>query len=268
MNQNDLVSFEQVEQSFTDFQKLQEQLPEGAVVALAREVLQSLAKQTVDPESQSRDVLDLCNALIGTDNKAAAALVEGILKQGVDANQLYLEYLGPASQKLGQWWTANKVTFADVTVGTGRIYAIMRTIERRNPRPINLTSKTALFATIPGEDHILGLRMAADMARKDGWEIELALDESHDALIDRITSENHLIIGLSAAGKHALPNLARLVFAIRVNAPKAYIFVGGNIADVAEQSIKLMDVDGMATDYQSAMANLENFWAKLQPDLA
>ena len=260
----DLVSFDQINRSFQDFKQLRKQLPEDAVVALAREVLKSLARQMDDSGTKSKDVLELSHALVGPDNKAAPLIVERILKNGLDTNRLYLEYLSPASHQLGQWWDESEVSFADVTIGTGRIYAIMRALERRRPKKTFLVNKTALFALTPGEDHILGLRMASDMARKDGWHIELAVDDGHDALIERITSSKQLIIGLSAAGRHSVPNLARLVIAIRLKAPKAYIMVSGNVVDVAEESVRLMDVDGMARDYKGAMQHLDQFWGLLR----
>jgi len=69
------------------------------------------------------------------------------------------------------------------------------------------------------------------------------------------------IIGLSASGTHTLPALAKLVIAVRLAVPEKLILVSGPIIGEAEEEVKLMGVDGMAPDYDSAFIEMERLWA-------
>lgn len=263
-DESGLVHEDLYHQSFTDLSQLQMQLPEEVLVALAREVLDGLARKLAQPSVRDAAITELCDALIGSDAKAAAKLIEARHQQGADVNTLYLEYLAPAAHELGSRWKSDKITFADVTVGTGRIYAIMRSLRRRTTSARNIDSKTAFFASVPEDDHTLGVKMAADLARKDGWNVDFEIDGSHEEILTRIENGGHTLIGLSGGGKHSVPNLTRLVLALRVQQPGAMILISGNIVDVAPDTLRLMHVDGMARDYQSAMSELDRLWNGLQ----
>lgn len=259
-----VVVEETYHKSYADLTQLREQLPEAAVTALAREVLNRLAQQTKAKTADPNGVIPLSEALISDDPKSAAALIDELFKANVPINQIYLEHLSPAAALLGKWWETDKVKFSDVTVGTGRIYAIMRSMNARSQPAHPPKIKSALFAMVPEDDHVLGLRMAVDLARKEGWEVEAHLSSDHDTLVEEIGAADHLLIGLSAGGIHSLPNLARLVVALRISNPLAKILVSGGIADAAKEQIGLLNVDGVARSFEDAMFKLETLWASFQ----
>ena len=253
------------DQAFADLNQLQTQLPEEAVVSLAREVLDRLARQLKETKSLDTTVNDLCEALIGKNAQTASSIIKQNVKDGADFNALYLEHLAPAAKMLGDWWNADRISFAQVTVGTGRIYAIMRSLNSRMIPNYIPDQKSAFFAATPGDDHTLGVKMAGDLARKRGWQIDVELDGTHDQLIEQMVEGNHLLIGLSGAGIHSLPNLAKLVMAIRVSIPNARILVSGNVIRAAEESVRLMHVDGIGRDFDGAMKELARLWTSLLP---
>lgn len=268
MAQNDddfaLVRTSLYEQSYNDLDQLRMQLPQDAVVSLAREVLVRLANMTSNPATPPGTIRALADALISADPQAAAKLIEQYHLEGTDVKKLYLDYLAPAAQRLGQYWEHDEITFTDVAIGTGRIYAIMRNLARRFP-PIELPQqKSAIFASVPDESHTLGVTMAADLFRKEGWTIDLEIGAPHDALIDRITRSGHLLIGLSGAGLHSLSALTRLVLALRISLPHALIFVSGNTVAEAGESLKLLHIDGMSTDFDDTLRQMNDFWTVLQ----
>jgi methanogenic corrinoid protein MtbC1 len=250
--------------AYSDLNELHQRLPEGAVIDLAREVLKRLAAKnagkTVDPAVFST----LGNALIAPDATTAARMIDDLYKSGIAIKAIYLDYLAPTTALLGEWWETDQITFADVTVGTGRIYAIMRSINRRSRPEVLPERKSAFFATVPDDDHVLGMKMAVDLARKAGWEIEARLDSDHDRLVEDIAKSGELLIGLSAGGIHALPNLARLVLALRISAPVSKILVSGHIVDLAQDQIELLQVDGIGRSFEEAMTQLETLWQAFQ----
>lgn len=250
--------------SYDDLNQLQKQLPQDVVASLAREVLEGLARKMAQPQAHSDAIMDLAKALIGPEPKAAATLIEKHYQNGADVNALYLDYLAPAALQLGKWWESDEVPFSSVTTGIGRIYAIMRLFRPRIRPSGKLDKKSAFFASVPDDDHTLGVNIAAELARKAGWHIEVEMDSEHDRLVERIVTSGHRLIGLSAAGKHSVPDLTRLVLALRINLPDALIMISGNVVEAAADSLKLMHLDGAASDYETAMQELDRLWATLQ----
>ena len=94
---------------------------------------------------------------------------------------------------LGTWWEEDRVSFVEVTVGTSRMYAIMRALRRQMPLASHIHSKSAIFASVPGETHVLGVRMAADLLRKEGWDIELKIGRTHEELVVEMTNSGSRI---------------------------------------------------------------------------
>ncbi len=263
---DDLFRHDVYEQSYQKITGLKAKLPEEVVVSLAKEVLARLsghirAKPVSEVVISEALVLELAESLVSADAKAAAAVITRERTTRHRDAAVYVSYLAAAARRLGDWWNEDKVTFAQVTIGSGRIYAILRSLKPvLEQETRTATAKSALFATVPGEDHTLGIRMATDMLRTNGWEIDLLLGSDHDALVERIAQSGQPIIGLSGGGEHVLPNLAKLIVAIRIWAPKALIMVSGQVVEDSRDLVDLMAPDAMASDFDTANARLNELW--------
>lgn len=240
--------------------QLKSQFPSTTVESLAREVLQRIARDAAAEVARApghAKIIELCEALIDTDDQAGARFIREVRARGTPVESIYLNYLAGAAHMLGTWWEENRATFAEVTVGTSRMYAIMRAMQRDLP-PVSLKpGKVAVFATVPGEEHVLGVRMAADLFRKEGWDIALKIGKSHDELVAEMADSQVLVIGLSASSDRVLEALSRLILALRIQNPMISIFVSGKVVADHEDTVALMDVDGMAPDYHSAKRLLD-----------
>ena len=141
------------------------------------------------------------------------------------------------------------------------MYAIMRGLRRLIAQPDPLSSRHAFFASMPGETHTLGVTMAADLFQKRGWVVDLEVGRDHDQLVDALGHTNHAIIGLSASRPEQIATLARLIVALRIVKPNAFIMVSGQIVDAEPDIAKAVDADCASNDAQSAIAVLENLLA-------
>ncbi len=250
-------------QTSADLIALKATLPREAVISVAREVLSQLASRVADAAPRTDSVTRLSRALIDDDPRAAAIEIEAHHKRGVSVEALLLGYLGPAARQLGEWWETDEITFATVTIGTGRIYAIMRMLNRLLPIATVPEHKAALVASVPGETHVLGARMAADLMRDKGWTIDLEMGLEHEELMESIASSGHLVLGLSAAGEHALPALARLVLAVQMAHPQIAIFVGGNIVAECREQVSLMGIDAQSQNFAESAALVDTLWERV-----
>lgn len=258
-------------QTITEIGTLRTRLPEDALTVLAREVIRRLADHPVVLSSalarpSDAKIDELTRALLLPNPLAGKAFISRIREQGASMETVYVSYLAAAARRLGTWWTEDKITWAEATVGTGHIYAVMRGLKPvflpRRPPP---NQRAALFLPVPGENHTLGIEMAADLVAKEGWDVTLKRDLDHDALVQYAASSGHAVIGLSAAGEHSLTPLAQLIIALRISAPGAYILVSGNIVRKVPDLAQLVGADAVEADFDPALRKLEELWDQAHP---
>lgn len=214
-------------------------LPEAALVVVAQEVIRRLAGWAEEmaqrhgkppPQRIEPDIATLCARLVGLDPGAAAAMIRDAHREGATHEELCVYHIGAAARRLGWMWDNDRVTYADMAVAAGRMLGILRDLRDMAPPVVPRRGRYALFASVPGEDHVLGVTMAADLFREDGWDIDLRLGDDEDALVAAVTAHDYPIVGLSAASIARVRALARTIVALRVAQPKLLIFVGGYLA--------------------------------------
>lgn len=245
---------------------LRERLPEDAFAELAREVIRRLS----DHSSEGYDAVafpsdatidELAEALIDIKPDAGIAIVNRIRAKGASVETVYLAYLARAARTLGDWWEEDRISFPDVTLATGHIYAVMRGLRPLfKPGDDLLTHPAAFFAAVPGENHMLGISMAADFFRKNGWDVSLKRGMTHDEIVHYAATSGQRLIGLSAGGDHAIVPLAKLVIALRISAPEATIMVSGAITQVEPEAVEALGVDIIPTSMDDALSQARAFW--------
>lgn len=221
-------------------------LPTGSVTSLAQEVISRLASRSA-ASSVGDAASEMADALASRDQEAGLRLTLRLLSGGADVETVYLSHLAGACRILGQRWQEDTLTSSQVTIAAARVYAIMRGIGS------NLTPKRwpdgrhAVFATVPGERHTLGITMVADLFRRDGWLIDLKVGRSHNELLAELAETDFTILGLSAATPDMLPDLVRLVAAVRVSQPHVKIILSGHLAETEPRLSSLTDADYVST---------------------
>lgn len=238
-------------------------LSEAELAHLAEEVLRRLARAVAAQQDSiqhpsSRDIEAFCTALMTDDEAESINFVERLRGAGATLDTIYLSYMAGAARRLGEQWTADTISFLDVTMAAGRMYAIMRGLRRLIAQPDPFTDRHAFFAAVPGETHTLGVTMAADLFRQRGWIVDLEFGKDHDALVDALTRTNHTIIGLSASRPEQIGALARLIVALRIVKPSAYIMVSGQILDKDPDAARAADADNAITNADAAIGILES----------
>jgi methanogenic corrinoid protein MtbC1 len=250
------------------FEAKRSKLPPEAVERLAREVVARLAAAgrgdrdlsmaPAAPAPDPRMVRAFCDVLLTPDATAPLRFLEEELAPIVPQRTALYGYIAAASRTLGAMWDEDRITFVEVTLSVGKLYALVRAIgsdgtRRRiadNPR------KYALFASVPGEQHTLGVAMAAEFFRNAGWDIDLQIGGSHDTLLARADQLRPAAVGLSLSSGAGLDALARLVVALRLMLPELVIAVAGGDDIDAETLRALVDLDLVITDANQAQNDL------------
>lgn len=219
------------------------------VVAQTRDVL---ASQDSDDQRPSPHITELAFALVDADQSRADAMIAALLRDGIGIQDLCLDHLAPAARMLGASWERDQLQFADVSLATARIQAIIRTMPATPVQFSGRIDDRAHFAAVPGETHTLGVIMAADHFRRLGWDVSLLIGMDHSDICRRIQRDDCNLVGLSCAGRHAVPALSRLVTEIRHLRPDMGIVLGGHIVTDLDAVDALPQLDGLIDELDGA----------------
>lgn len=216
-------------------------------------------KLGVNPEQ----VASFCDLLLLPDQpRVALDFITARRAEGATTGDVYLGYIGGAACLLGEQWERDLITPLQVTAGTGTLYALMRSLREatyltRSPDH----RRAALFATVPGEQHGIGITVAADMFRAAGWDIDLQNGLDHGQLVDRARHTLPTIIGLSLSTSERLSDMVKAILALRLLLPEAIIGVAPAGDLTSEDVQRMADVDLIFGDAASAITMLDELIA-------
>lgn len=249
----------------TLFAAKRREFAEDALEALTTDIVGHLASRArPDPVLDGTGINDasvdaFCDALIDPTPDAALEFIERRRAEGVTRQGVYLGYVGAAARRLGERWEGDLLSFADVTIGSGHLYALMRAMraERPTKQPPYDARRRALFATVPSEHHSVGITVAANLFRDAGWEIDTQVGRDHNELLAHVERTRPQIIGLSLSTENRFGALVRLVVAMRIVMHDAIIGVAPAANLNSERILDLVDIDLLFEDALSARAQLE-----------
>jgi len=240
-------------------------LPQQAVSELAREVVRRLAFRM--PNSVSRndlptedEIAELCDALLSPQDRAADDFILNVRRNSADIEVVYLSYVAGAARRLGQLWDEDQISFMDVTLGCGKLYRIIRGL-RHVIAPSIIKDRDeypAMFALVPGETHTLGIEIATDIFRREGWDVDMMVGLDHDHLIEQSDRRTYRAIVLVANSDSMIEPLTRLVLALRISHPMSHIVVAGNILNHYPNISWLVGSDAVIRDIETAVVKLRD----------
>lgn len=199
-------------------------------------------------------------AIIRHESVAAAKdIVQEIADRGVPIETIFLDLLTRSARALGEMWERDEADFTEVTVVLCRLHEILRAFspafqsEERDPETGGLRPRI-LMATACGDQHILGVLMAAEFFRRAGWVVSCEAGASLNAL-ERVLRETEFdVIGLSGAcGVDAVRlqnEIEKLRRASRNSDVK--VIVGGRLFAESPELAAEIGADAVAVDAAAA----------------
>lgn len=183
----------------------------------------------------------LASLLIAVDATSAFALVKAALYRYVSLGSLITELLEPAARDLGDLWQSDDCTEIEVTLGLGRLQAIAREFGLGSPRLRALHPPVVLVAPQPGEAHMLGAMLDAEMLWQAGWSPRVDFPSSSSALDSLVASTwiDALDLSLSTSFQrdHRLAQVAKTIASARLASlnPDVVVVVSGRVfSDLAK----------------------------------
>jgi methanogenic corrinoid protein MtbC1 len=196
------------------------------------------------------------------DGSDSVLLIEQLLDDGVNPEILMLELLAPAARLMGDMWTRDEANFLDVTLGLSRIQRVLRqfrfpTLESAGDRG------SALLVPVPGEQHVLGLRLVEEFLMRDGWLVRCTPVANVEQLRQLVAADPYDFVGFSISGERLLPALKSAIREVRVASRNrnVRIMVGGVAFAGQDRSTLPIDADAFIGDAREAVAQAKRWHA-------
>ncbi|SDX99956.1 MULTISPECIES: cobalamin B12-binding domain-containing protein [Salimicrobium] len=153
-----------------------------------------------------------------------------LVRKWVDERSLlevHEEIITPAMYYVGELWQTNRISVADEHLATATCDYIMTLI---SPRKGASNGKKAIFFNVEEEEHHLGLKMAADIFREEGWESRfLGTGVPDDHVLQQIEKFRPDVICISAALSYRVPEMHNIIDILKKRMPDSVILIGGRI---------------------------------------
>jgi methanogenic corrinoid protein MtbC1 len=167
-------------------------------------------------------------ALLDVDAVAAGDVVRDALGSGMDGYGVLDDVVAPALYEVGRRWELGEVTIADEHLATGIAHrvlvAVYPILVDADPR----SRERVLMAGAEGEEHVLGLRIAADVLEGAGFDVQFAGGALPlHALLQAIERHRPRIVGLSATFAVDRGALRDAVTTLRTEVPEVGLLLGG-----------------------------------------
>lgn len=208
------------------------------------------------------DVDAFARTLLDPSREAAELLLDAHCERGVPPEVIYLELFTPAARLLGDLWLVDHCSFSQVTLGLWRIHGLMHEMSptfhasATKPHLHGRSERRILLASLPGQQHTLGLSVLSEFFRRDGW-IALCIPSPEPGLTQSTLSAHWFdVFGLSASMDSEIDDLEKTIKAARKTSqnPRLNILVGGPLLLRRPELCDMIGADGTAADAPAALA--------------
>ena len=215
------------------------------------------------PASQPapHDIKHLADLVLRREKVEAERFVAAVRARGVDTEALLLDLLAPAARHLGAMWETECADFIGVTVGLRYLQGIAHDL---SGEPTEMASSGAggrrvLLVALPGEQHVFGTQIVAEMLRRARWDVWDAPGATEDDILSLVNTEWFAFVGVSIGAPEQLEALAALIRRIRRTSQHRGIrvMVGGRPFEGHPDRVTQVGADATAVDAREAVVQAE-----------
>jgi methanogenic corrinoid protein MtbC1 len=158
----------------------------------------------------------------------AQRVVQAALMSGATGTQIFARVLTPAMYRIGARWERAEITAADEHLATAITNRVIGSVYGALSLEMPTSMERVLIAAVEGDEHVMGLRMIADVLEGSGYEtIYLGAGMPLAGLLESIAQHKPMVVALGATAPWSASKLAETVLAIRGADRALPIVLGG-----------------------------------------
>lgn len=194
-------------------------------------------------------------------------IVAGLRGAGMTTERLFLECFTPLQRESGRLWQYGRMSVEEEHRRSAIVNALIH--QTALPDRTAPAAGSVLLLCAPGEQHDIGLKMIAQLARLDGWDVVLpgraqTAEQIYVMVLDRRPDVLVLSASLTASVCALVPLIARVKSDPRCAGTA--IVVGGAPFVRFPQLARIVGADATAPDAAAAMALLPELRAGRRPE--
>lgn len=198
------------------------------------------------------DLDHLCDQLLRGPPRQAEKALDQLILSGMNTRDLCLRVFPQAARQFGVLWDENAVSYSSVQLAMLRIEGFLE--EVRSPEPVKITQRTkqAILASVPGDGHKIGVKIAADVLRSKGWDIDLKTHSNYSKLMAEIDESPAPILALSIGSISSTDTLQRMVQTVQLMRPDIEVVISGPLVGFDSKLLDNLNADGVFSRYEDA----------------
>ena len=194
--------------------------PSGAVQQMAQRAINALVSERSShgpghlvrlPTTSHTSVLpettlnDLCDTLLtsGADSDAQYETILKLHRGGLSHPIIVDNVIPTLARRLGQRWFDDKISFADVTIGTERLQQTVRRLvawDGTSAANFQMPASRDILLIVPyPEQHTLGSVVLTDQFRRLGYTVDLEVHPSPQRIAHVMQGGVYVMVGLTVA---------------------------------------------------------------------
>jgi MerR family transcriptional regulator, light-induced transcriptional regulator len=271
----------------SDASTIRRPLPRSSIFATTRIPLQSPLEHVIEVDIGPRLVLvhhecsvappdrrptsteceTLARLSIGGDEAALFGYFDQVKAQDHTFATLLAFFIAPAALHLGDLWQQDLCDFFEVTLGVGRLQMLVNRLEPPGTCPRKDGDRQALLIAMPGETHILGLRMVGKLMDAVGWDVTFEEQRSAEDCAKTAAEKWIGVVGVTVGLPSGLERAARTIAVVRdasMNRNLA-VLVGGNAFTDHPELVAQVGADAGGFDAPSAVVLASHLLTRQPP---
>ncbi|PWE35224.1 hypothetical protein DD563_04130 [Pelagicola sp. LXJ1103] len=203
---------------------------------LADFALSIVASRTTPQKAGSVFIDKLLQSAMGRSEDGHRAVTQQMLEMGISPEAIVDHYIPAAARRMGDEWTDDISSFAEVTIGTARLQALVRELSAvwtADGAVGAASTKGSVIVAVPMEaQHTLGASVVSTRLRREGLSVRLALGVSPDSLKAMLATGSYSAVFISSSLGDGLDAITALVRAIKNHSdgPTIPVVLGGSVA--------------------------------------
>lgn len=201
------------------------------------------------------DIQKLYDAVLNGDQKAAVAVTEQALAEGVPPLELITNYMVPAMDEVGRRFECEDYFVPELLLSARAMKGSLNLLRPQLTASGVEPAGRIAIGTVKGDLHDIGKNIVASMLEGGGFEvIDLGADVAPEKFIEAVQHRGAKIVALSALLTVTMPSMRKTIDALKQAGVREQVkvIVGG--APVTQQFAEEIGADGYSDNANAAVA--------------
>lgn len=194
-------------------------------------------------------------AAFHADRGRRLGVIDAMRTAGIADEEIVDHYIPDVARTIGQRWLEDEMTFADVTIGSSRLQALVRDVAAAwDFGADDGAAPSVLVVVREGEDHSLGASIAATQLRRLGAAVRVSLCRSDREVATELRCGAYDMVALSASPSEKVKDLKDFVARLREAGGEGLkTAIGGSILSSDVNLEEALSIDVATADPAEAL---------------